>query len=273
MSSDVFDRVISQVGSYAQRMTLHITGEPMMNSRLFEMVRRAHERKIFTYFSTNYNLMTAELLPQLFESGLDKIRICLDGFTQESYGKYRRGGNVEKLKQAIAMTLEERRRRGASRPVVQVQIIKFLHVQQEIPQIRQFCEEHGVDQIFIIPDGCNFDGSDIHVHQGKPYSGCFWPYLTMVIDYDGSVYPCGQGGFDIRSPYGNVKNDAIDSIWNNELYTETRRFLAGRSTKRRDLQLLCYDCPWSFGQEGLLVMPQGEPYLARNREDRVSKID
>jgi len=266
MSLEIFDKLISQTGSYAQRMTFHITGEPLMNAKLFEMVKKAHECKVFTYFSTNFTLMTPELLPQLFESGLDKIKICFDGFSQEAYGKYRVGGDVEKLKQEIAMTMEEKRRRGTSRPVVEVQIITFFHVQPELPQIKQFCQDHGVDRIVTLPDGCNFDGSHTLTVQGKMYTGCFWPWLNMAVDSDGSVYTCGQG-FDDLIPYGNVKTDTIDSIWNNELYTETRRFLSGKSARREDLKLKCYNCPDGFGHQGPVVMSKGKPpYLSRNQK-------
>jgi len=266
MSTEIFEKVLSQTGSHAQRMTFHITGEPMMNPKLFEMVKKAHKHKIFTYFCTNYNLMTPALLPKLFESGLDKIRIGLDGFSQEAYNIYRVNGDVEKLKRAIAMTMEEKRRRGVSRPLVEVQIITFFHVQPELPQIRKFCREHGVDRIITIPDGCNFDGSHKITVQGKPYSSCFWPWINMIVASDGSVYTCGQRLED-RISYGNVKTDSLDSIWNNELYMETRRFLSGKSKKRKDLDLFCYDCPDGFGHEGPIVMAKGEPHLYRNKKD------
>jgi MoaA/NifB/PqqE/SkfB family radical SAM enzyme len=262
MNLDTFDKVLSQTGAHAQRMTFHISGEPMMNPNLFKMVRKAHERKVFTYFSTNFNLMTPALLPELFESGLDKLRICFDGFSQEVYETYRVGGDVEKLRQAIAMTMEEKRRRGAPRPVVEVQIILFAHVQPEVDQIKRFCKEQGVDQIIMIPDGCNFDGSHVLTVQGKPYTGCFWPWLNMVLNFDGAVYPCGQG-FDGRIPYGNVNRESVASIWNNELFTETRRFLSGKSPRRADLNLQCYNCPDGFGYQGPVVMSKGEPYLHR----------
>lgn len=262
MSLEIFEKVLSQTRSLTQRMSFHITGEPMMNTKLFEMIKMAHKQKIFTYFCTNYNLMTEAHLSQIFESGLDKLRICFDGFSQDAYNKYRVGGNVEKLKQAIAMTMKEKRQRKASRPVVEVQIIRFLHVQPELSQIKQFCDEHGVDRIFSIPDGCNFDGSHKLTVQGKPYTGCFWPWVSMIVDSDGSVYTCGQG-FDNMTPFGNVKTDTIDSIWNNELYKETRQFLSGKSNKKEDLNLFCNNCPDGFGYNGPVVMSKGEPYLSQ----------
>jgi len=265
MSLNTFDRVLSGAGANAQRMTFHITGEPMMNPRLFEMIKRAHEQKVVTYFSTNFNLVTRAILPKLFESGLDKIRICLDGFSQETYGKYRVGGSVEKVKQGISMVMEEKRRRGASRPMVQVLVITFNHVKPELEKIKTFCHEQGVDQVLMIPDGCNVDGSHVATIQGKPYAGCFWPWVSMVVDADGSVYTCGES-FDGRLPYGNVNKDTIDSIWNNEVYTETRRFLSGKSAKREDLKLPCYDCGEHFGTRGTIHLSEDIPMFSRTPE-------
>lgn len=266
MSTEMFKSVLSQTGHKAQRMTFHITGEPMMNKNLFEMVKMASEQNISTYFSTNYNLMTPELLPKLFDSGLHKIRIGFDGFSQEAYSKYRMGGDVEKLKQAIIMTMNEKKRRKVSYPIVEVQIITFYHVQPEIDQIKNFCREHGVDRIFSLPDGCNFDGSHEKVVEAKPFTSCFWPWLSMVLDSNGDIYSCGQD-FEDLIPYGNIKTDSIESIWNNELYHETRKFLSGKSKKRDDLKINCYNCPAKFGQKGKILLSDHEIYLSKMREN------
>jgi len=265
MSQKTFDKILSETSKHAQRMTFHITGEAMMNPKLFDMVKKAHERNIFTYFSTNYNLMTPELLSRIFDSGLSKVKIAFDGFTQMTYEKYKVGGDVEKLKQMIALTMEEKRRRRSKHPIVEVQIITFHHVKPEIEQIKQFCQEQGVDRIMCIPDGCNFDGSHEMAIIGKPYRQCFWPWLQTAIDSNGNVFPCGQG-FEGLIPLGNVNNESFDSIWNGRLYRETRLFLSDKSPKRDDLQLQCYDCPDNFGKHGLQVLERGTPILSQNQE-------
>jgi radical SAM protein with 4Fe4S-binding SPASM domain len=266
MSMETYDNILNVAGPYAQRMTFHITGEPLMNSRLFDMVKKAHERKIFTYFSTNYNLMTPELITAMFDSGLSKIKIAFDGFTQKTYDTYRVGGDVEKLKRLIALTMEEKRRRKARHPMVEVQIITFHHVMPEIDEIKQFCREQGVDQIMSIPDGCNFDGHHTKEVNGTPYKHCFWPWLQAAVDSDGNVFPCGQD-FDGLLPLGNVNNESFDSIWNGELYRETRLFLSGKAPKRDDLDLHCYKCPSGFGKSGKWVLPMGTPLLLRNKKE------
>lgn len=267
MTQKTFDKILSEAGPNAQRMTFHITGEAMMNPGLFDMVKKAHEQKIFTYFSTNYNLMTPELLASMFDSGLSKIKIAFDGFSQKTYEKYKVGGDVEKLKKMIILTMEEKRRRKTKYPVVEVQIIMFRHVIPEVDQIKQFCMEQGVDHIMCLPDGCNFDGSHEKAIIGKPLKHCFWPWLHAAVDSNGNVFPCGQI-FDGLVPYGNINNESFDSIWNGELYRETRLFLSGKSKKRDDLKLQCYDCPSGFGKQGLWVLLRGTPILFRDQEKK-----
>jgi radical SAM protein with 4Fe4S-binding SPASM domain len=138
-------------------------------------------------------------------------------------------------------------------------------VKPELDHIKTFCQKQGVDQILMIPDGCNVDGSHFATIQGKPYTNCFWPWVSMVVDADGSVYTCGEG-FDGRLPYGNVNKDSLESIWNNDVYTETRRFLSGKSVRRDGLRLPCYECGEHFGTRGTFQLSDDIPMFSRTPE-------
>jgi radical SAM protein with 4Fe4S-binding SPASM domain len=174
---------------------------------------------------------------------LDVISVCQDGYSQEAYEKYRVGGDVGCVKAGIAMVMAYKRAHRCDHPALNVYTLTFRHVQPEIDMIKHFCSEQGVDQLQFRPDQFNWDGSSVYRPHRRPYGKCFWPWLTTTIDTDGSVYPCGcRYPFEKWQPYGNLKKQTFEEIWNGVRYVETRQFLTGRTPKRAELNLPCYTC-------------------------------
>jgi radical SAM protein with 4Fe4S-binding SPASM domain len=241
MTLETFKDIFSKLSEHALRVTFYISGEPMTNPELFEMIKVANENGSYTYFCTNFTLMRERLLEPMFNSGLDRLSVCLDGFSQEAYQKYRINGRVDDLKTGIEMVMRYKRQHGYKRPFFNVFTITFSHVQPEIDQIKNFCKENHVDQLTLRPDESGFDNSHNHKFFPKPYRSCFWPWITANIDADGAVYPCGNS-FGNKLSYGNLLRDSMDDIWNGELYVETRKYLSGKSGKKENLDLPCYSC-------------------------------
>ena len=64
------------------------------------MIQYAKSRYPQIYFFTSTNgllLNTEEKLRKLVESGIDEITFSVDGATQETYVRYRRGGDFNKV--------------------------------------------------------------------------------------------------------------------------------------------------------------------------------
>jgi MoaA/NifB/PqqE/SkfB family radical SAM enzyme len=262
MTLDWFRGIYSQLAAYACRVTYYQSGEPMTNPQLFDMVKLASGRSVFTSLCTNFTLMNEKFLEPLFNSNLDWLSVCLDGFTQESYEKYRVNGHVSKVKEGIRMVMQYKKQHHFRRPFLNVYTILFKHVLPEVPVITSFCKELGVDQLTFRPDESNTygDATDTRPQNFSllPTSRCFWPWLTISIDVDGSVYPCPQAfvwresqraqgphfsGCESK-PYGNLLSSSLDEIWNNALYVETRKYLSGKGQKSSALDLPCCTCPW-----------------------------
>ncbi|WP_176231272.1 SPASM domain-containing protein [Candidatus Hakubella thermalkaliphila] len=61
-------------------------------------------------------------------------------------------------------------------------------------------------------------------------SSCSWLYRTAVINWDGGVSPCcsfHMTGYP-ENDFGNIQKESFKDIWNNELYRNSRRLVAGR---------------------------------------------
>lgn len=147
MDLDGYKKIIDNIQQYALRVSLYDKGEPLLNKAIYDMIKYTSDKRISTLISTNFNLFNQNHLPALFNSNLTILEPCLDGFTQESYEKYRKKGDVESVKNGIKMVMEHKKRIKAKWPIVDVQIVLFDHILHEIPSINKFLTECKVDHI------------------------------------------------------------------------------------------------------------------------------
>lgn len=246
MSLPLFRTIFSKIEESACRLTFYMEGEPMLNPHLIDMIelttRNGH---IFTSFSTNLTLMRETMLSDFFQSRLDWISVSLDGFRQSTYEKYRVNGKVQNVLAGIMMIMAWRHRNDLRYPYVQVNMIDFFHIgAEERKELELFCAAHGVDEFRVRPEQFGLMGRYNPTNPREPASRCHWPWISMSIDCDGSVYACPIA-FEQRISYGNLGTSSIDEIWNGPYYVATRTYLSSKGDLREGLpQLPCYDCRW-----------------------------
>jgi radical SAM protein with 4Fe4S-binding SPASM domain len=246
MTLQVFKGVLEKIQKHAWRITFYMEGEPMMNPQLFEMIKlSAHDRHIFTSFSTNFTLMREKSLEPLFRSGIDWISVSLDGIRQATYESYRVKGRVEDVLNGIAMIMARRKRNRLRYPYIEVNMIDFYHISaEERNQLENFCAAHGVDQFRVRPEQFGLMGHYEVKTVRETLSKCHWPWISMSIDCDGSVYPCPIA-FEQRISYGNLATTSLAEVWNSELYVATRTYLSQKKDLHEGLpKLPCYNCRW-----------------------------
>jgi|CXWL01.1.fsa_nt_gi MoaA/NifB/PqqE/SkfB family radical SAM enzyme len=214
-----FQRIVDRIARTALRVSLYDQGEPFLNKDIYSMIGYATDHRISTLISTNLTLPLH--LDELFASQLTVLAPCLDGVTQDTYGKYRRGGDVERVKSSIAAVMVEKRSRGAKWPFVDAQVILFKHLKEEMPLIEQFLSECRVDTITYRKEHFGFDPMNSAQPEDSSNPRCFWLYLGMMVRPDGNAYPCCGRGFN-RLPYGNLLQEDLSDIWNNDYYRFSR---------------------------------------------------
>ncbi|MEI4896401.1 hypothetical protein Q8G71_34475, partial [Klebsiella pneumoniae] len=83
--------------------------------------------------STNGHFLSPENCDKLIEAGLSELIISLDGISRQSYSRYRKGGNLDKVLQGIESMVKRRKELNKHKPLITVQFIVFEHNEQEIP--------------------------------------------------------------------------------------------------------------------------------------------
>lgn len=244
MTLEDFKSIIDKIKKYALRVSLYDMGEPLLNKDIYEMISYATRNNISTLISTNFNLFKKEDISKLFDSGLTVLEPCLDGFSQEKYSQYRQGGNVEIVKQGLIDIMEYKIKNKKKYPIVDVQVVVFDHIKDELKQIDSFLKNLKVDRITYRQENLGYDIKD-EVTKKKIFKRtCFWLYLGCMIRPDGSLYPCCGRDFD-RFSYGNILSQELRDIWNNKYYKFSRNFFSNKkdSLSEEDLKKIpCTTC-------------------------------
>ena len=97
MSFSQFKKIIDEIGKYLISIDLFNWGEPLLNKDVYRMIEYAHQRKILTAISTNFQHFSEGGAEEMISSRLDNRILSIDGASQESYEKYRIGGNFQQL--------------------------------------------------------------------------------------------------------------------------------------------------------------------------------
>ena len=88
LSLDEFIALVDQLPDL-RRAVMQGIGEPLLNRDLAAMIRHLKQRDVYVVFNTNAALLTRRRQLELIDSGLDELRVSLDGSTPETYFKVR----------------------------------------------------------------------------------------------------------------------------------------------------------------------------------------
>lgn len=254
MSLELCRDVIDQVASTAHTVIFHFQGEPLLNPALPEMVRYAHEKRLFTMLSTNAQTLTKELAQALSEAGLDRIIISMDGITQESYAHYRCGGNLDRVKAGLRYLSAIPRR---LRPEIVLQCLYLKSNEHEWEELKRSYKALGADRLEMktaqfyqyenghpdMPSDERYSryyrGLDGRYHIKNPLRNrCYRLWSGCVITAEGEMLPCCQAKNRAFS-YGNVRDVSFRQTWQSQQAVAFRdRVLRDRASVE-----MCGNCP------------------------------
>ncbi len=143
---DMFRHIVDEMGTYLYNIDLFNWGEPLLNKDIYEMIAYAHQHHVITSISSNFHFFNQEAAEKMINSGLDYLILSIDGATQETYEKYRRGGDLATVLDNVRILTETRQRMGKKHPYIFWQYLVFRHNEDEIEQAREIAMSLGVDQ-------------------------------------------------------------------------------------------------------------------------------
>lgn len=251
-----FKKIIDELESTLLHAMLYFQGEPLLHPSLPEMIRYAHEAKIYTSLSTNAQLINEKMAEKLVLSGLDKLIISLDGTTQEVYEIYRKGGNVSKVIKAVKTLTQKKRELKSLTPMIEIQFLVLRSNEFQMKDMKKLAKELKVDKlVFKTAQLHNFEnGHPLMPHQSK-YSRykknkngkfqlkyaqpnrCWRLWSGAVVNVNGDVLPCC---FDKSGKYsfGNVFQESFYQCWHSKKAFNFRENIL----KNRKQYEICLNC-------------------------------
>lgn len=206
-------------GLSAIRLNYH--NEPLMKRDICSYIEKAKEAGILdVYLSTNGSLLNKDVSKKLILSGLDRLQISIDAFSEATYEKIRRGGQYNKVVNNVNQFIKIRNSMYRKLPTVRVNYVRQPGNKDELKEFCDYWVGMGVDSVGV-QDYVDWEHADTAKYDNNVYH-CAIPYRLLVIRYNGDVLPCCM--FESSNMViGNIYADGIEDIWLSHKLTELRK--------------------------------------------------
>jgi len=271
---ELFDALLDEVGDYLFLIMFYNWGEPLLYKNLPSLIAKARARGIYTEIHSNLSLRLPDSqIEALLTSGLDELSASIDGFSQETYETYRRGGDFELARDNLERLARIRDELGLETRLVWAFLV-FSFNEHEIEAARKYCEARGIifnrreaytdnpdwlpsyrkgqlDPPPPPPETPDVQPAAAAASPAAPRAPrpCGWHYSYSVVNADGSVSPC-CAPWEQKEDFGTLVKGRVDfgDVWNNELFQKSRAAFANREVEGLErVDTICLRCPFGEG--------------------------
>jgi radical SAM protein with 4Fe4S-binding SPASM domain len=245
---ELFHRILDEVKEYAHTMQFYFQGEPLLNKQLPEMIAAAHQVGLYTIVSTNAQALNRSTTEALVKSGLSRIIVSIDGFSEESYAAYRVGGSLNKALEGL-QHLANAKAEFHSRIRIELQVLRLRSNEHEWDWIKKNYKSLGATHlVFKTAQLYNFEhghplmpsderysryrktANGTYVHKKSSHlsplafnlSPCKRLWSGCVITTNGDVLPCCYDK-EHRHAYGNIMQQSLAELYHSTKANALRR--------------------------------------------------
>lgn len=240
MSWDTYLRILTQVQATVHTIQFYFQGEPLLNPLLPKMIARAREAGLFTVVSTNAQALTRSMAHELVKSGLHRIIVSIDGFSEESYAAYRVGGDLHRALEGMQFLREAKLEYGSS-ICIELQVLRLRSNEHEWQWIERHYKALGATRLVfktaqlydyqhghsLMPTDERYSrykkGEDGTYHLARPRRrSCYRLWSGCVVTTMGEVLPCcyDKAG---EHAFGSLMEQNLEQVWHNKNADDFRR--------------------------------------------------
>lgn len=246
-------------------------GEPFLVADIFKVISFLKGKGKIVDIDSNLNIKKEEIVMQIGKTELDFLSVSLDGVDQESYEQYRYGGSFD----LVMRNIKKLRAAPKGPKKIEWQYIVSKKNIQYVDRAKAMAEEIKIP-ICLQDIGMYLDifyesagqleqewRADTQIERMryfcKPDEMCTYMYNEPFIDPDGRVYPCCNAA---RAPdclledgyenvFGNLNENTLFEIWNNEYYRMMRCVFIGRKYEGKKIKPICLMCKVYLDSRGI----------------------
>jgi radical SAM protein with 4Fe4S-binding SPASM domain len=249
LNLEQFKKIFDQCKEYVFNISLYNWGEPFLNKDIFSIVDYATSNKCAVTVHSNFNIFDESMAEKAILSRLTHIYLAIDGATQETYGKYRKGGDLSRVFKNIEMLVHKKKENRSIFPLLTWRYLIFPHNFHEIELARRKSKQLNIDAFevsyanldniatFGVEKRYDLITGNIVTHNNK-FCNSLWD--TVIIYPDGSVIPCCQS-FRKKDIFGNLNGSSIREVWNNKEFVTVRKIISTKKI-RKDIRHPCCEC-------------------------------
>ena len=240
MSWDTYLRILTQVQTTAHTIQFYFQGEPLLNPLLPKMIARARVAGLFTVVSTNAQALTRSMAYELVKSGLHRIIVSIDGFSEESYAAYRVGGDLHRALEGLQF-LREAKAEYSSSICIELQVLRLRSNEHEWQWIERHYKSLGATRLVfktaqlydyqhghsLMPTDERYSrykkGEDGTYHLTRPRRrSCYRLWSGCVVTTTGEVLPCCYDKAGDHA-FGSLMEQNLEQVWHNKNADDFRR--------------------------------------------------
>jgi MoaA/NifB/PqqE/SkfB family radical SAM enzyme len=233
-------------------------GEIFLNPEIKEIIKYSNYKgiKLTAGNGTNFNTVDDGTLEALVKYKFSYLNISIDGANNETYTKYRCGGNFEQVISNIRRLNYYKSKYTSQFPKLSWQFIIFGHNEHDIPKIKELCRDlnmvfypklnHStfspvVDADFIRKESglgvaTREEFKEKYIKEYKRPCCQFW--FSPQINWDGKLLGCCVNKW---VSFGNVFEQGLANCLSSNLYKRTISVLEGKRGISNDIP--CFQCP------------------------------
>jgi len=227
LDESLFQNLVDELKDSLWMILFWNQGEPFLNPRLMDMIRYASDRRIYTMTSTNGHFLNKP--DEIINSRLDELIISLDGASEETYLKYRIGGDFFKVIKGVESLIEKRQKKNLSNPRVTIQCVISRQNEHEIESLENLARKIGADELVFktmeitpgvdsadyLPQNQKFRRYSVHPDQWtrkNDQKHCPELWNQPVINSDGSFSVCCFDKTAVFNP-GMYQQGHFTDLW------------------------------------------------------------
>lgn len=231
---EVFSTLVEQMKRFSQKLKLvnfAYLGEPLLNNNISKMVKMVKEADVAERVEivTNASALTEDLSKELVESGLDRLRISIQGIDQKQYldiSQYK----IDYKRFIYEIEYIYKLSRNTDTKIYIKTVDAVLDTEDKkrkfIDMFKNICDNLNIESLIPITDKCDISDLKTEFHAGffgnaiQETEICSEVFYTMVVLPDGHVIPCCTMG---KAPvkYHIYDTELID-IWEGKELNEMR---------------------------------------------------
>lgn len=258
-----YRRLLEDIGESLCIIYLQNWGEPTLHKELGELIKISDEKKAVTYLASNLNILNAQTAEAILTSGLKFLKVEVDGASQESYQKFRKGGKLSKVLENMQRLAERKRELGLEYPTINAACLVSSYNENELEQVTRIAKEHGADQVGFYRISLDSRREDLvqewnpsthqyqlNIQDPNSRNFCSDPWKMVAVNFDGATQPCCRI-FDDRVTFGNLLNTPIRELWTNDHFRSARQALASGDKTAGNTKTICHSCMGNLNSDEL----------------------